>query len=401
MSVSKKALGKRKVRWADEEEADPSSTPPSKRQRPSEATNVTALEEPESNFVGDEWVEPELAGPDEFLKPEQMRPFQNADTAQALQEPLSARKGLIPKSSAAETNFDDYYEGSARDMLIAGALMGRGAGTLAPKHTPRQEHPRLRKALMRHPAINPSAGEVEFFTNQDPKRKIMTTGIPLEETPADLIPFIREQRKKFNNHPNRGGARMKFTRRKPDGTYLILDQGLHDTSGPSTIKAGGGVMQGVGDRLSRFDVLHCDLDNTNREPNYLQEESFHQRPAVHINIPDNLKGLLVDDWEEVTKSMRLVPLPAEHSVNEILDTYFDEEKSKRRFGSADADLLEEVVAGLKEYFEKTLGKLLLYRFERQQYLDARQQWEAGIGDYEGKTAGDVYGAEHLARLFGK
>ena len=80
--------------------------------------------------------------------------------------------------------------------------------------------------------------------------------------------------------------------------------------------------------------------------------------------------------------------------------YFDEEKGKRRLGSAEADLLEEVVAGVKEYFEKCLGRILLYRFEREQFFEQRQLWEAATGEYEGKGPGEVYGAEHLCRLFG-
>jgi mortality factor 4-like protein 1 len=106
----------------------------------------------------------------------------------------------------------------------------------------------------------------------------------------------------------------------------------------------------------------------------------------------------VDDWEYVTKNMQLVPLPSKTPVNTILDTYFVEEKGKRRLGSAEADLLEEVVAGAKEYFDRTLGKLLLYRFERQQYLELRQNWDAST---EQKGAGDVYGAEHLIRMIGE
>ena len=121
---------------------------------------------------------------------------------------------------------------------------------------------------------------------------------------------------------------------------------------------------------------------------------------MRIHVPDHLKALLVDDWENVTKNMSLVPLPSEHPVNEILTTYFEEEKHKRRLGSAEADLLEEVVAGCKEYFEKCVGRILLYRFERQQYAEVRKLWEEGKGEWEGKNAGDVYGAEHLCRLFG-
>lgn len=130
-----------------------------------------------------------------------------------------------------------------------------------------------------------------------------------------------------------------------------------------------------------------------------KEESFHSRPSVRIVVPDHVKSILVDDWENVTKNLSLVPLPSAHPVNEILTTYFDEEKGKRRLGSAEADLLEEVVSGVKEYFEKCLGRILLYRFEREQFFEVRKLYEHGVGEWEGKGAGDVYGAEHLCRLF--
>ena len=119
-------------------------------------------------------------------------------------------------------------------------------------------------------------------------------------------------------------------------------------------------------------------------------------------MPEQLKSFLVDDWEAVTKSLTLVPLPSAHPVNEVLNLYFDEEKSKRSPGSAEADLLEEVVIGMKDYFDKCLGRILLYRFERQQYYDARDSWVEGKGIWEGKkNAGDVYGVEHFCRLLGK
>lgn len=133
----------------------------------------------------------------------------------------------------------------------------------------------------------------------------------------------------------------------------------------------------------------------------LQEEAFHSRSSVRIPVPDHLKSILVDDWENVTKNLSLVPLPSKTPVNQILTNYFDEEKGKRRLGSAEADLLEEVVAGVKEYFGKCLGRILLYRFEREQFFEVRQLWESGVAEWEGKGPGDVYGAEHLCRLFGK
>jgi mortality factor 4-like protein 1 len=40
------------------------------------------------------------------------------------------------------------------------------------------------------------------------------------------------------------------------------------------------------------------------------------------------------------------------------------------------------------------------RFERNQYLEIRELWNAGTGEWAGKGAGDVYGAEHFCRLLG-
>lgn len=130
-----------------------------------------------------------------------------------------------------------------------------------------------------------------------------------------------------------------------------------------------------------------------------KEEAFHSRPAVRLPIPDHLKALLVDDWENVTKNLSLVPLPSAHPVSEILTAYLEEEKLKRRPGSAEWDLVEEVVAGLKEYFDQTLGRILLYRFEREQYFQVRKKMEKGDVKFVDKTASDIYGAEHLCRLF--
>jgi len=85
------------------------------------------------------------------------------------------------------------------------------------------------------------------------------------------------------------------------------------------------------------------------------------RPSIQIVFPDHIKAILVDDWENVTKNQQLVPLPAAHPVNEILNDFLEFEKPKRMPGSAEADILEEVIAGLREYFEKCLGRILLYR----------------------------------------
>ena len=55
------------------------------------------------------------------------------------------------------------------------------------------------------------------------------------------------------------------------------------------------------------------------------------------------------------------------------------------------DVAEEVVEGIKDYFDGSLSALLLYKSERAQYDD--------IAAETSERLSDVYGPEHLVRLF--
>jgi mortality factor 4-like protein 1 len=57
--------------------------------------------------------------------------------------------------------------------------------------------------------------------------------------------------------------------------------------------------------------------------------------------------------------------------------------------------LSEIIAGITLYFDKALGNNLLYRFERAQYVEQKR---AGNAD---RPMSEIYGAEHLLRLFGE
>lgn len=167
----------------------------------------------------------------------------------------------------------------------------------------------------------------------------------------------------------------------------------------------------------------------------LQESEYIQKPEVKIVIPDVLKLQLVDDWENVTKNNQashlncmpqgreltnqLVTLPRNPNVRQLLEDYRihvnSTKKSQDRTpyvpfpfplqhqyqkANRDADirrataLLSEIIAGITLYFDKALGNNLLYRFERAQYVEQKRE-------NPDKPMSEMYGAEHLLRLFGE
>lgn len=136
-----------------------------------------------------------------------------------------------------------------------------------------------------------------------------------------------------------------------------------------------------------------------RDHDLEKEEHFMNKRAVKIYMPDRLKSLLVDDWENITKNLQLVQLPSSEPAGVILDKYQEWALSTGNKNSTERDILEEVVAGLKEYFNKSLGRLLLYRFEREQFYDIYTRVEQPTDELAGKTMAEIYGGEHLLRLF--
>lgn len=121
-----------------------------------------------------------------------------------------------------------------------------------------------------------------------------------------------------------------------------------------------------------------------------KEEDYIKRPEINILIPDPLKSLLVDDWEIITKEHQLLQLPVRPSVNDLIKQYKQDVGKK---SATETEILDEFLAGLKVYFNRCLGNLLLYRFERQQYLNLTKDPEL-----KDRELSSIYGSEHLMRL---
>lgn len=95
--------------------------------------------------------------------------------------------------------------------------------------------------------------------------------------------------------------------------------------------------------------------------------------------------------------MKVVPLPTPYPVSKLLDLYQQEELANRK-NETEVDVLNEVVAGMREYFEKAATRILLYPHEREQYRWYRARMAKDDSPLKDMSWSDLYGAEHLARL---
>lgn len=122
------------------------------------------------------------------------------------------------------------------------------------------------------------------------------------------------------------------------------------------------------------------------------EEQFMTSVEVRVKLPDELKPALVDDWDLINRQRKLPVVPAKVTVDTILADYIKAKTSTKSITPNKESAVQEVVAGLREYFNVMLGTQLLYKFERPHYADILQE-------HKDKQASDIYGFIHLIRLF--
>ncbi|KAI5830745.1 hypothetical protein K523DRAFT_271462 [Schizophyllum commune Tattone D] len=133
----------------------------------------------------------------------------------------------------------------------------------------------------------------------------------------------------------------------------------------------------------------------------------HKKPKaipqpMKLDMPASLRRILVDDWENVQKKQLIIRMPCSPNVDEILhgfQTYLETEPLEDSL--CDPKVYASIIAGgIKVYFEKAIGRNLLYPPERTQYSGWRTQFKTGqhVTPETTKDMSEAYGAMHLLRL---
>jgi hypothetical protein len=144
------------------------------------------------------------------------------------------------------------------------------------------------------------------------------------------------------------------------------------------------------------------FNETFTKVSHSQEEQYRAKPAIRLFIPDILKAILVDDWEQITSKNNFVVLPSKTPIEMILDDY--NSYCKQQAGYVYSDLFEESLKGLKAYADIAIPRRLLYRQERRiengvesQYLHIYKRMHAEGDELHGKRIHQVFGCEHFLR----
>ncbi|GIY51177.1 mortality factor 4-like protein 1 [Caerostris extrusa] len=112
---------------------------------------------------------------------------------------------------------------------------------------------------------------------------------------------------------------------------------------------------------------------------------------VKITLPDALKDWIIDDHDLVNRQKKIVQLPARITVDHILANYVRERVSTKALTKVWEDSVVDFSNRMRELFNVSLGKSLLYKFERPQYSQM-------LKDHKEIKMCQLYGAAHLTRL---
>jgi mortality factor 4-like protein 1 len=119
------------------------------------------------------------------------------------------------------------------------------------------------------------------------------------------------------------------------------------------------------------------------------EDEGEDRLKFSIQVPEELKFVLVSDWDLVVHKKSLFAIPAKTPASAIINDFV---KHVEKNNKAKLDTVQEVMLGISDVFNDVLSTELLYKLER-------PQWDKS--SKEDKESIDIYGSAHLLRLMVK
>jgi len=143
-----------------------------------------------------------------------------------------------------------------------------------------------------------------------------------------------------------------------------------------------------GDDESTSSVEQEPLARTNKRAR-LSESMLEDADTwrFRVDIPEELKYVLISDHNLVCLKKSMFGLPAKTSVSNILSEYAKHAEQKQLENSL---AIVEIMSGLKDLFDATVASQLLYKLEKTQYNEKVKE--------KNHEPSQIYGSAHLLRL---
>lgn len=126
-------------------------------------------------------------------------------------------------------------------------------------------------------------------------------------------------------------------------------------------------------------------------PSHYESRTGFTHHEMKTFVPDELKIVLIDDLENITKNNKQVVINSNLTVSKTLADFTDYLTEEFSDSVSELNVLLEITESIKQYFEQSVGTFLLYRYERPQYNELLEKEET-------KSLYDIYGPIFLLRL---
>ena len=211
------------------------------------------------------------------------------------------------------------------------------------------------------------------------------------QSSGDLMADTEENRaKNMGKGKGKGGAKAATTGAKDGAKDAAKDAGKKRPSKDDGKKSG-----------SKKAKTSKKAGDAGAEPEAVTAapDAAPELARLRFNLSTSLKRELIAGWEKITREDKLVQLPRKVTVSAVLERFASDSRAKAR-SPEQAEMAGEISSGLRAYFDGSLRAVLLYAQERTQ-ADALLAQPGKTTPSDVTKPSDVYGAEHLLRLFVK